>query len=250
MKKLFSLALCIILAASVFAACGKEVVSKGTTSKSDAPKKTVTEAPAETKKDLEPKSTDPLLNKDDIPAADLSAIDTDYQTAAPKEGEEVAILHTDYGDISMRFFPEVAPMAVENFKALAKAGRYDNILFHRITSVDTAGCEVIQSGDYTNFNGTGGASAFGEEFGLEISDYVTNIRGSVAMANTGMPDSNGSQFYINTSNNNFLDGGYTVFAQVYDGMDVVDQIHAVERDANDAPIDPIYINSVEITAYQ
>lgn len=247
MKKLIALILSVMIAASIFAACGKEVVSKGTTTKQEKPTTIATEAA--TQSEPKAKSTDALLSKDDIPAADLSNIDTEYQTAPPEKGDTVAILHTDYGDICMKFFPEVAPMAVANFKALAEAGRFDETIFHRITTVETAGCEVIQAGDYTNFNGTGGESAFGEGFGYEISDYTLNIRGSVAMAHSSMPDSNGSQFYINTANNNNLDGNYTVFGQVYEGMDVVDEIHSVERDANDAPIDPIYIQSVEITTY-
>lgn len=246
MKKIISLALCLLMLATVLSACGKEVVSSGTTKKVESTKSEETAAAERT---LEPKSTEALISKDDVPAADLSNIDTEYQNAAPKAGEEVAVIHTDYGDISFRFFEEVAPMAVANFKALAKAGRYDNTLFHRVTTPETAGISVIQGGDYVNFNGTGGESAFGENFGYEISDYTLNIRGSVAMAHSSLPDSNGSQFYINSANNNALDGDYTVFGQVYDGMDVVDAINAVEA-VNQSPVDPVYVNSVEIIEYK
>ena len=249
MKRLMALILSAVLVAAVFAGC-KQTVSTGTTKKVESTKAqqaqqaTQGDAPA-----LEAKDTTALIKKEDVPAADLSKIDTEYQNAAPQKGEEVAVIHTDYGDICIRFFPEVAPMAVANFKALAKAGRYDNNLFHRVTKADVDGIGVIQGGDYTNFNGTGGESAFGESFGYEISDYTLNNRGSIAMAHSSLPDSNGSQFYINTTNNNSLDGGYTVFGQVYDGMDAVDAIGSVET-VSQTPVETVYIRSIEIKEYQ
>lgn len=247
MKKLIVLLLIVCLTATVFAACGEEVVASGTTSLVETDETTAPEK-SDATATTEAKSTEPLLSKDDVPAADLSSIDTDYQTAAPKAGDLVGVIHTNYGDIKLRFFPEVAPMAVYNFKALADAGRYDNTIFHRIATVATSGCDVIQAGDYTNFNGTGGVSAFGEGFGYEICDYTLNIRGSVAMAHSSMPDSNGSQFYINMSNNNALDGDYTVFAQVYEGIDVADAIFAVPAN-NQVPTEQIVITSVEVFEY-
>ncbi|MBQ9679220.1 MAG: peptidylprolyl isomerase [Ruminococcus sp.] len=228
--------------AAAFAGCGQKVVGSGTT------ETTVVANDAASKTDetasLEAKSTDALLDINDVPAADLDAADADYQKKAPVAGEEVAVLHTNYGDISFKFFPEVAPKAVYSFKALAKAGRYDNTLFHRVINNF-----MIQGGDYTNFNGTGGESAYGQSYGLELSDYLTNIEGSVAMANTGAPNSNGSQFYINQINNNYLDGNYTVFGQVYDGMDVVNTIANVQTGANDMPVEDVVLKSVEIIEY-
>lgn len=179
----------------------------------------------------------------EVPAADLSKIDTEYQKADPKKGDVVAILHTSYGDIKMKFFPEVAPMAVNNFIALSKAGKYDNTIFHRVIENF-----MIQGGDYTNFNGTGGESIYGENFGYEISDYVLNTPGAVSMAHSSMPDSNGSQFYINQANNDWLNGDYTVFGQVYEGMDVVNKIAACEK-VGENPVEKIYLKSVEITTF-
>ena len=248
MKKIISLALCLLMTAAVLAGCGKQVVSKGTTEKSASQNET--EAP---KNDSKPSTTESgeygmvlsgsITNLSDVPAADLSKIDTDYQTAAPKSGDVVAILHTNHGDIKMRFFPEVAPKAVNNFIALAKAGKYDNTIFHRVIKDF-----MIQGGDFTNFNGTGGESIYGETFGYEISDYVLNIPGAVAMAHSAMPDSNGSQFYINQANNNWLDGDYTVFGQVYEGMEVVDEIANVAV-VGEAPAEKVTLDSVEITTY-
>lgn len=173
-------------------------------------------------------------------------MEKDYQSRNPKNGETVAILHTNRGDISLRFFDEAAPKAVENFVTLAKNKKYDNTIFHRVIPNF-----MIQGGDYTNFNGTGGESIWGEEFENECVAGISNIRGSVAMANRG-PDTNGSQFYINQSpmGNAYLDGGYTVFGFVYDGMDVVDAIAGVETDVYDRPLFDVTIDSIDVIEYQ
>jgi len=249
MKRVLAAVLCVILVAAVMSACGKSSTKTKKSTTSDTTEAAVdttensTESEASTL-NLEPKTTEALLDINDIPAAQLSNIDTEYQETPPKAGDEVAIIHTNYGDISFKFFPEVAPKAVASFKALAKAGRFDTTIFHRVVNNF-----VIQGGDYTNFNGTGGGSAFGVEFELEISDYVHNSVGSVAMANRG-PGTNGSQFYINQVNNYNLDGDYTVFGQVYDGMDVVNAIAVVDTDYNSAPLSPVVITSVEITTFK
>jgi peptidyl-prolyl cis-trans isomerase B (cyclophilin B) len=247
MKKIITAALCLLIVAATLTGCQK-VVSSGT----------LTGKPAETTADTnektneseaatvsyQSKSTDALINIADVPAQDLSKVDAEYQYADPKDGEEVAIIHTNYGDISMRFFPEVAPMAVASFKALAQAGRYDDTIFHRVIANF-----MIQGGDYTNFDGTGGESAFGESFGYETSEFVKNVEGAVAMAHSSLPDSNGSQFYINQVDNNYLDGDYTVFGQVYDGMDVVNDIAAVDTNYSDRPLADVIIENIEITTY-
>ena len=249
MKRIIAAALCLMLIAATLTGCRK-VVSSGTVTGKPA------ETTANTNQDnneseaatvsYQSKSTDALINIADVPAQDLSNVDAEYQYADPKDGEEIAIIHTNYGDISMRFFPEVAPMAVASFKALAKAGRYDDTIFHRIFR---SGIHGIQGGDYTNFNGTGGESAFGESFGYEISEYLSNIPGSVAMAHSSLPDSNGSQFYINVGDNSQLDGDYTVFGQVYDGMDVAEDIYSVDTDYNDRQLTDVIVESIEITTY-
>ena len=102
-------------------------------------------------------------------------------SSPPKDGEQIAILHTSMGDITWRFFPENAPKAVENFITLAKDGKYDNTIFHRVWDDF-----MVQGGDYEKHDGTGGTSAFGSAFEDEFCDTLYNIRGSVAMANSGV----------------------------------------------------------------
>ena len=248
MKRTIAVILSVLMTLVIMTGCGQEIVSTGTTETVVKPEseKTVTQKETIT---YEAKSTEALLNIDDVPAANLDAADADYQLKEPEKGDTIAILHTNFGDITFKFFPEVAPKAVNSFIALAKAGRYDNTIFHRITTTAQNGLAVVQGGDYTNFNGTGGGSAYGVEFGLEVSDYLRNIEGSVAMARRDDPESNGSQFYINSAENGFLDGKYTVFAQVIDGMDVVNEIAKVETDYASKPLEDVIITGIEIKTY-
>ena len=170
------------------------------------------------------------------------------QEAKPKVGDTVAVMHTNYGDIALSFFPKYAPKGVENFQTLAKEKKYNNSIFHRVIKKF-----MIQGGDYTNGDGTGGESCWGKEFENECVDELKNIRGAVAYANSG-PDTNGSQFFINLTKNAHLDGDYTVFGQVFAGMDVVDLISNCEVTVNSggessSPVNEVKLESVEITKY-
>ena len=170
------------------------------------------------------------------------------QEAKPKVGDTVAVLHTNYGDIAMSFFPKYAPKGVENFQTLAKEKKYNNSIFHRVIKNF-----MIQGGDYTNGDGTGGESCWGKEFENECVDELKNIRGAVAYANAGA-DTNGSQFFINSVENTNLNGDYTVFGQVFAGMDVVDLISNCEVITNSSgesssPVNEVKLESVEITKY-
>ena len=111
------------------------------------------------------------------------------------DGEEIAVMTTNMGVIKLRFFPEHAPLAVENFITHAKNGYYDGVIFHRVLNDF-----MIQTGDPTG-TGMGGESIWGGTFGYEYSGELHHIRGALAMAKSALPDSNGSQFYIvqNTS---------------------------------------------------
>ena len=112
------------------------------------------------------------------------------QLIPPREGDTIAILHTNFGDITMRFFPEETPLAYENFVTHARNGFYDGVIFHRVLEDF-----MIQGGDPTG-TGMGGESIWGEGFGQEMSLGLRHFRGAVAMAQTRLPNSINSQFYI------------------------------------------------------
>src|SRR5689334_21179010 len=147
-----------------------------------------------------------------------------------------ATLHTNHGPIEVELFDEDAPKTVGNFTKLAGEGFYDGVIFHRVIPDF-----MIQGGDPTG-TGTGGP---GYEFEDEFNDHKVE-RGALAMANAG-PNTNGSQFFIVTADAcPWLDGKHTVFGRVTSGMDVVDAISAVERDASDRPREQVTIQRVEL----
>lgn len=167
------------------------------------------------------------------------------QLQLPKAGEEVAVITTNYGEIKLRLFPEVAPKAVENFKTHAKEGYYNGVTFHRVMNDF-----MIQGGDPQG-TGRGGESIWGSSFEDEFSKDYKNLRGALSMANAG-PGTNGSQFFIVQLKGGtaWLDGKHTVFGQVYEGMDVVDTIAAVKVDRNSKPKDDVIMEKVEIVEYK
>jgi cyclophilin family peptidyl-prolyl cis-trans isomerase len=147
-----------------------------------------------------------------------------------------ATLHTNHGPIAVELFEDDAPKTVENFTKLARDGFYDGVIFHRVIPDF-----MIQGGDPTG-TGSGGP---GYTFEDEFNDNKI-VRGALAMANAG-PNTNGSQFFIVTTEAaSWLDGKHTVFGRVTDGMDVVDEISALERDARDRPSTDVVIERVEL----
>jgi len=104
-------------------------------------------------------------------------------------GEELAVLHTNHGDVTLRFFPEEAPKAVENFVTHARNGFYDGLIFHRVMP------GFMIQGGCPQGTGRGGESIWGEGFGLERSFNLYHFRGALATAHAG-PGTIGSQFYI------------------------------------------------------
>src|SRR5918999_218045 len=130
----------------------------------------------------------------------------------------LATMRTTHGPIQIELFDEDAPQTVGNFKKLAGDGFYDGVIFHRIIRDF-----MIQGGDPTG-TGTGGP---GHTFEDEINDHKIT-RGALAMANAG-PDTNGSQFFIVTTEAApWLDGKHTVFGRITGGMDAVDSIEGAE----------------------
>ena len=128
-----------------------------------------------------------------------------------------AIIHTTYGDIHIRLFPDAAPKAVENFVTHSKRGYYNNTIFHRVIRKF-----MIQCGDPLG-DGTGGESIWGKEFEDEFSTLKHDKPYTVSMANAG-PNTNGSQFFITTEKTPWLDNKHTIFGRAIQGLDVVHKI--------------------------
>ena len=204
----------------------------------------------------------------------------------PEAGEKIAVITVkDYGEIKIKLFPEDAAKGVENFVGLAEMGYYDELIFHRVIK------DFMNQGGDPKGNGTGGKSMWGDSFDGGTSEHLYHFSGAVAYANSGATSTNGSQFYIvNTPDGYtsptcaelytadpgsynwpgnvaemynekggvpFLDGGYTVFGQVFEGMDVVRAIAEVETDQDktndipdDKPLTPVIIESVRIVEYE
>ncbi|MGE4375501.1 MAG: peptidylprolyl isomerase [Methanoculleus sp.] len=152
-------------------------------------------------------------------------------------------MHTSMGDITLRLYTDM-PITTGNFIKLAKKGFYDGIVFHRV--IDGF---MIQGG-CPQGTGTGGPGyTIEDEFGKGHS----NVRGTIAMANTGRPNTGGSQFFINMVDNTHLDKenkstpyAHPVFGEVVGGMDVVDAIGKVKTGRNDRPVKDVVIKSIDV----
>ena len=197
----------------------------------------------------------------------------------PKFGEEIVeMVIKDKGTIRIKLFPELLPKACENFTSLVSQGYYNGLTFHRVISDF-----MIQGGDPSG-KGTGGESVWGGYFDGGYSKYLYHVKGALAYANSGQRTSNdGSQFYIvvgeqyniedfmESSLNNhkinytdnackayeenggtpWLDGYYTVFGQVFEGLDIVTDIcnNTATDPKNDKPLDPVIIEKASVVKY-
>ena len=151
-------------------------------------------------------------------------------------------LKTNMGDIDIKMYDDM-PITAGNFVKLVKEGFYDGLTFHRVIA------DFMIQGGCPNGTGTGGP-------GYTIKDEFvkghSNKRGTISMANAG-PNTGGSQFFINTVDNTYLDKEFVqtpyahpVFGTVLEGMDVVDKISAVKTDRNDKPLKDVVINSIDV----
>jgi peptidyl-prolyl cis-trans isomerase B (cyclophilin B) len=160
---------------------------------------------------------------------------------------ENALIKTTYGDLTIAFWPDVAPKTVENFKKLAREGFYDGTAFHRIIKgfMIQGGCPNTKAGG-KGMPGTGGP---GYQIKAEFN-AKSHVRGVISMARSASPDSAGSQFFIVHGDAKFLDRQYTAFGELVGGDDVLERIAGVPTKGSggekSTPIERIEIQSIAI----
>jgi peptidyl-prolyl cis-trans isomerase B (cyclophilin B) len=186
-------------------------------------------------------------------AAFLAArADSPDPKAKADSAKEVAVLKTSLGEMVLEFWPDVAPKTVENFKKLARDGFYDGTTFHRVIDgfMIQGGDPLTKKPEMEDQWGRGGP-------GYQIQGETNHRpdrgheRGVISMANSGSPDTAGSQFFICLAPQHRLDGGYTTFGKVIKGDDVLTKIGSVpvkadRRGEMSRPVDRVVLESVKI----
>jgi len=191
----------------------------------------------------ENKKEDTLQNKNKV--NQNSSIEKD-DSESKKSMVDVAVISTSFGDMVIEFFEGAAPKHVESFKLHARNGFYDGAIFHRvIPGFMIQGGDPNTKGDNKATYGTGGHAA--KYYGIGLAEEkntwslpaefnnIKHKRGIVSMARSNDPNSGGSQFFICAGEVNHLNGKYTVFGQVIEGDEIIDQIINLPRDARDNP---------------
>ncbi len=239
-KRILAALLCCITASAALTACGTDTSKPGN--------------------DTTASTSDGTGDKAEASVANFTA---------PQKGDTVIEMTIkDYGTVKIRLFPEYAEKGVENFVELAKKGYYDGLTFHRVIKDF-----MIQGGDPLG-TGTGGESVWGGKFDGGTDPHLIHVAGALAYANSGSTSTDGSQFYIVTGDKYdeatlqqqgcseeakkmymedggapWLDGSYTVFGQVYDGLDVIFNVQQVATGNNDKPVEDVIIESIKVTEY-
>ena len=154
--------------------------------------------------------------------------------SSPEDGKEIQI-----GDLYIKLYDDICPRTCENFRSLSKI-EYKGCPFHRLIKGF-----MIQGGDFTNQNGTGGESIYGPKFPDENLTLKHSKRGILSMANSG-PNTNGSQFFVTFEATPHLDGKHVVFGEVVKGFEVLDIIEKMPTRANDEPQQLLYIRNTGI----
>jgi len=150
----------------------------------------------------------------------------------------IAVIETNLGTIELELFEDKTPITTKNFIDLAEKGFYDGVIFHRV--IDGF---MIQGGDPTGTGMGGPDYTIEDEF---LPDLKFTGEGILAMANTGMPHTGGSQFFITLAATPWLNGHHTIFGKVTKGMDVVKKIGKTETDFSDRPLSDVVIEKVTI----
>ena len=168
--------------------------------------------------------------------------------AAKGTTETVAVLQTKLGKIVIKFFPEKAPNHVKNFLNLCRSGFYNGTKFHRVIPnfMIQGGDPNTKKGDPETW-GQGGHEVNGKEVTVKAEfNNIHHARGIVSMARAQDPNSASSQFFICVADAGSLDGQYSAFGEVIEGMDVVDKIVNAPTGPQDRPTNPVAIEKVTI----
>jgi peptidylprolyl isomerase len=190
-----------------------------------------------------------LVNTPDIPELTAPLTPEEQEVTNPANinvMNPVVVFTTNKGVVEIELFKDIMPTTAGNFEKLVKEGYYDGIKFHRV--IDGF---MIQGGDPLTKNdadsarwGTGGPGySIADEFSADPRE--SNVRGTLSMANSG-PNTGGSQFFLNTVDNLFLDGKHPVFGRVVAGMDIVDTISVVDTNERDMPTTPVVIEKATL----
>lgn len=206
-----------------------------------------------------------LINGSSNDAAEVELTDTEmlpapltpealeaYDVDVANDMNSIAVLNTNLGTIEIELYEDTMPITAGNFKKLVSEGYYDGIKFHRvIDGFMIQGGDPITKTDEVLRYGTGGPGYAIPDEHIQ-GELLTNVRGTISMANSG-PDSGGSQFFINLADNINLDfdkqplqSKHPVFGRVVAGMDVVDSIGKVDTNAMDLPLEEVVIESATI----
>jgi cyclophilin family peptidyl-prolyl cis-trans isomerase len=179
---------------------------------------------------------------------ELAAYDVDIENKM----NPIAVIETNKGTIEIELYQDLMPITAGNFIKLAEEGFYDGVKFHRVIEnfMIQSGDPITKTDEIMRY-GTGGPGYSIQDEHIR-NDKLTNIRGTIAMANSG-PNSGGSQFFINLIDNQRLDfdkppaaSKHPVFGQVVSGMDVVDTIAQVEVNATSLPLESVVMEKVTI----
>lgn len=176
----------------------------------------------------------------------------EYDATMVNERNPRAVITTNRGVIELELFEQTMPITAGNFIELAEDGFYDETKFHRVIKnfMIQGGDPITKTEEYLRYGSGGPGYTIADEH--IAGEHLTNVRGTIAMANRG-PETGGSQFFINLVDNTNLDfdkppaaSKHPVFGQVIEGMDVVDAIATVETGQNDIPSEDIVVESIEI----
>ena len=226
----------MILAALLLFALGCTTATANSYTSANAPAGSTGDTKTDTKTEENTKTEAPApAGENDTPEEDSNVEQYPIVTITMKDG----------GVMKLELYPDVAPNTVKNFISLANSGFYDGLTFHRII----AGF-MIQGGDPVG-NGTGGPgySIKGEFTGNGFTNNLSHKRGVISMARAYMPDSAGSQFFIMHADYPYLDGQYAAFGMLLEGFTVLDKIAMSKTDSNDAPLEPVVIDTIRVETF-